>query len=70
MSQTTPSAAGPLTSLVASRTTWLDLRRAMPAFCMVQTHLADTSKHMKGIHHESKQALARRETPRSGSLTR
>jgi hypothetical protein len=24
---------------------------------------------MKGIHHESKQALARRETPRGGSIT-
>jgi hypothetical protein len=41
----------------------------MPATCMVQTQVADTSKHMKGIHHESKQALARSETPRSGSIT-
>ena len=32
-------------------------------------YLANTSKHRKGIHHESKQALARRETPRSGSIT-
>jgi pimeloyl-ACP methyl ester carboxylesterase len=36
---------------------------------MVQTHLADTSQQRKGLHHESKPALARRETPRSGSIT-
>jgi hypothetical protein len=35
---------------------------------MLQTRIAETSKQRKGIHDENKQALARRETPRSGSL--
>jgi hypothetical protein len=70
MSQTTPSAAGPLTSLVASRTTRRDLHRALLASRMVQTRIAETSKQMKGMHDENKPTLARDETPRSGSLTR
>jgi hypothetical protein len=55
MSQTTPSAA-PMTVV------------------LVHGAFADASSwtgviDMKGIHHESKQALARRETPRSSSIT-
>ena len=69
MSQTTPSAAGPLNSLVASQATWRDVRTAMLASRMVQTRIAETSKQRKGMHDESKQALARHETPRSDSLT-
>jgi len=35
MSQTTPSTAGPLTSLVASQATWRDVRTSMLASRMV-----------------------------------
>jgi hypothetical protein len=41
----------------------------MLASRMVQTRIAETSKQMKGMHEENKQALARYETPRSDSLT-
>jgi len=41
----------------------------MLASRMVQTRIPETSKQRKGIHHESKPALARDETPRSGSIT-
>src|SRR2546430_11644467 len=48
---------------------WRDVRRLMLASCMVQRHLANTSKLMKGRHHEYTATLARRQTPRGGSLT-
>src|SRR5947209_13113007 len=48
---------------------WRDVRRLMLASCMVQRRLANTSKLMKGRHHEYTATLARRQTPRGGSLT-
>ena len=69
MSQTTPSTAEALNSLVASQATWRDVRTSMLASRMVQTRIAETSRQMKGMQDENKQALARYETPRSDSLT-
>src|SRR5947209_9953966 len=48
---------------------WRDVRRLMLVSCMVQRRLANTSKLMKGRHHEYTATLARRQTPRGGSLT-
>ncbi|GHO96316.1 hypothetical protein KSF_063640 [Reticulibacter mediterranei] len=68
MSQTPPSAAGPLTWLVASQVTWRGVRTSMLPSRMVQTCIAETSKQRKGMHDEKKPTLARDETPGSGSI--
>jgi hypothetical protein len=46
----------------APEETYVELR-AFFSSRMLDTHIADTSNHMEGIHHESKTALARRDTP-------